>query len=60
MAVAHSIMTIVYHLLTRKQVYQELGGDYFEIRQQERIVKQTVSRLEKLGYTVMLSASTAS
>lgn len=31
-AVAHSIMTIVYHLLTRKQVYQDLGVDYFEVR----------------------------
>jgi len=59
-AVAHSIMTIVYYLLTRKEVYQDLGVDYFEVRQQERIVKQSISRLENLGFTVTIAPSQAS
>ena len=28
-AVAHSILTIAYHLLRKKQTYQDLGPDYF-------------------------------
>jgi transposase len=34
-AVGHSILVIVYHVLMRKQSYQELGGDYFEKHQRE-------------------------
>jgi transposase len=28
-AVAHSILVIAYHMLQRRQPYNELGGDYF-------------------------------
>ncbi|MGH8902727.1 MAG: hypothetical protein ACRDYA_13880 [Egibacteraceae bacterium] len=28
-AVAHSILVIVYHVLSTQQAYQDLGGDYF-------------------------------
>jgi hypothetical protein len=59
-AVAHSIMTIAYHLLTRGEDYRDLGANYFESRQQDMIVKQTVRRLQNLGFTVALSANTAS
>jgi transposase len=59
-AVAHSIMTIVYHLLTRGEDYKDLGSHYFEQRQQEAIVKQAVRRLENLGFQVALSTSEAS
>lgn len=59
-AVAHSIMTIVYHLLTRGEDYKDLGSHYFEKRQQEAIVKQAVRRLENLGFQVALSATEAS
>ncbi|MFC6233083.1 transposase [Paenibacillus allorhizosphaerae] len=59
-AVAHSIMTIVYHLLTRGEDYKDLGGNYFEKRQQVAIVKQAVRKLENLGFQVALTASTAS
>ncbi|MCQ6276756.1 hypothetical protein JMM81_17750 [Bacillus sp. V3B] len=31
-AVGHTILTIVYHLLNRRQPYIELGADYFERR----------------------------
>ena len=60
MAVAHSIMTIVYHLLTRGEDYKDLGSHYFEERQKEAIMKQAVRRLENLGFQVALTASTAS
>jgi len=59
-AVAHSMMTIAYYLLTRGEDYRDLGAHYFETRQQEMIVKQSVRRLENLGFTVTISSTTAS
>jgi len=54
-AVAHSMMTIVYHLLTRQENYKDLGVDYFDKRREQIIVKQSMRRLQELGYTVQLS-----
>ncbi|MGE7828247.1 hypothetical protein [Paenibacillus sp. NPDC093718] len=59
-AVAHFIMAIVYHILTRKEDYKDLGKHYFEQRQQEAIVRQAVRKLENLGLQVAVSASQAS
>ncbi|AJY74447.1 IS110 family transposase [Paenibacillus beijingensis] len=59
-AVAHSIMTIVYYVLTRKEDYKDLGSHYFEQRQQEAIVRQAVRKLENLGFQVALFNSEAS
>lgn len=59
-AVAHAIMKIAYHLLTRNEDYRDLGADYFEKRQQDVIVKQSVRRLENLGFTVTIAAPNAS
>ena len=59
-AVAHSILVVVYHLLERGEPYRELGGDYFIERQekdayQRRLVKQ----LERMGYEVALTKQAA-
>lgn len=54
-AVAHSMMTIVYYLLTRQEEYKELGTDYFDKRRADLIVRQSVRRLQELGYTVQLT-----
>jgi transposase len=59
-AVAHAIMKIAYQLLTRNEDYRDLGADYFEKRQQDVIVKQSVRRLENLGFTVTIAAPDAS
>lgn len=59
-AVAHSILVIAYHVLSRQEPYHELGGDYFIERQdkgayQRRLVKQ----LERMGYDVDLTRKVA-
>ncbi|MGF7036272.1 hypothetical protein J2T17_007324, partial [Paenibacillus mucilaginosus] len=59
-AVAHSIMTIAYHLITRQEEYKDLGSDYFEKRKQDAIVRQTVRKLENLGYSVTLATTEVS
>jgi transposase len=58
-AVAHSVMVIVYHLLSRKQPYTDLGADYFERLDRERVERQYVQRLEQLGYRVTLTPAIA-
>ena len=55
-AVAHSILTAVYHLLAKpEEVYTELGADYFTKRNPEREQRRAVRKLEALGFTVMLT-----
>jgi transposase len=47
-AVAHSMLVSAWHMLTYRQPYQELGGDYFDERKKEAKVSYLVRRLEKL------------
>jgi transposase len=54
-AVAHSIVVSIYHILTRKEPYHDLGADYFERRQPEAQVKRWTRQIEKLGYTVTVN-----
>ncbi len=51
-AVAHSILTIVYHMLQRRQAYIELGPTYYEARKKDVVVKQAIRKLESLGLEV--------
>lgn len=53
-AVGHSILVIVYHLLTRKQPYSDLGANYFDERDRQAVTKRCLNRLQKLGYKVTL------
>src|SRR2546425_1675276 len=41
-------------MLTRKQPYQDLGAAYFDQREQERVERRLVHRVERLGYEVSL------
>ena len=55
-AVAHSILTIVWHLLANPEaVFTELGGDYFLKKNPEREQRRAVRKLEALGFTVTLT-----
>jgi transposase len=53
-AVGHSILVIIYHMLQQQKSYEELGGNYFEERDRQATEKRLVRRLEKLGYQVVL------
>ncbi len=54
MAVSHSIIVIIYHLLREKEPSSDLGDTYFERLDKERIEKASVRRLQGLGYKVTL------
>jgi transposase len=53
-AVAHSILVIAYHVLTRREAYQDLGPNYFDEHDRQRVEERLVRRLKRLGYEVEL------
>ncbi len=59
-ALAHSILVVAYYVLSRKEPYVDLGGDYFIKRQQkESHRRRLVQQLERLGYEVNLTPAAA-
>jgi transposase len=54
------MLRIAYYLLTRKEMYVDLGEDYFDKQRQHSIVRHSLRRLESLGYTVILEEPKAS
>jgi transposase len=51
-AVGHSILVIIYHVLKNHASYEELGGDYFDRQQVEQQRARLIRRLEALGLKV--------
>src|SRR5262249_40175656 len=51
---AHSILVIAYHVLRDSQSYRELGGDYFDRLNTDRLTRYHIKRLAALGYAVTL------
>ncbi len=59
-AVAHSILVVVYHLLAKPEaVFTELGGDYFLKRNAEQEQHRAVRKLTALGFAVTLTPAQA-
>lgn len=55
LAVGHSILVIIYHLLKDPQVeYHDLGADFFDRLEPERLRRYLVKRLQQIGYDVTL------
>ena len=54
-AVAHSLLVIIYQILRDKKPYRDLGADYFGNLDKERLTRQALRRLETLGYAVTLT-----
>ncbi len=58
-ALGHTILIIMYQILSNAQPYQELGGSYFDELERERVERRLVKRLQRLGYQVSLQAASA-
>ena len=54
LAVAHSILVSIYHMLVRKEPYEDLGHDYLDRLRPEATTRRLVVRLEALGFEVAL------
>ena len=60
MAVGHSLLEVIYHLLKNPQLeYRDLGATYFDTLDPQRLCRHLVKRLESLGYEVTIKAPTA-
>jgi transposase len=51
-AVAHTILVGIYHMIKRDVEWQDLGPDYFDRRNKEAVVRRMLKRLEALGCRV--------
>jgi transposase len=47
-------MISVFHMLTRREPYHELGAHYFDERRRHYTVDRLAQRIERLGYRVHL------
>ena len=57
-AVAHTILVIIYHLLSGQTTYQEKGETFFEERDRQGKEQRLVRQLSSLGYHVELQPIT--
>lgn len=53
-AVAHSMLIAIYHLIKDGTIYQDLGPNHFDELDRQRVIRRAVSRLQALGYDVTL------
>jgi transposase len=54
LAVAHSLLVAVWHMLQTGETYTDPGGDYYARRDPARTTRRLVTQLERLGYSVTL------
>ena len=54
-AVGHTLLVIIYHVLKHNVEYHDLGPDYFDKLEPARLQRYLVKRLQALGYEVTLS-----
>jgi transposase len=55
-AIQHSILTAVWHMIANGVAYQDLGGDFFIRRaSRSRRTRNLISQLNQLGYSVELT-----
>jgi transposase len=55
LAVAHSVLVSIYHMLRVGRPYADLGPDHFDRTDATRIQQHHVRRLQQLGYAVTLT-----
>jgi len=59
-AVGHTLLQVFYHLLKNPNLeYHDLGGNYFDMLDPQRLCRHLVKRLESLGYEVTLTTRPA-
>lgn len=60
MAIAHSMLKAIWHMLTTGEVYQDLGATYYDERSKDRKIAYHTRQLEKLtGSAIQVALSAA-
>jgi hypothetical protein len=57
--VAHKILVAVYHMLSQKVPYKDLGDVYLDKLNQHQLTRNLIRRLERLGYCVTVQPQAA-
>ena len=55
LAVAHTLLTIIYHVIARREPYRELGAAHFDRRRPAATADRLVRRLQRLGFEVTVT-----
>jgi hypothetical protein len=58
-AVAHSLLTVIYHVLKSGTPYHKLGATHFDQLDPAKLARYHVRRLAELGYNVQLESHAA-
>jgi len=58
-AVAHSMLIAIYHVLSTGELFKDLGSDYYNQFNKERKANSMVKRLKALGYEVTIATVAA-
>lgn len=56
-AIAHTMLIAIYHILKEKKPYKDLGSNHYTYCNQEKLIKRSLHSLEKLGVTVVIQPS---
>jgi transposase len=56
-AVAHALLTVIYHMLLWQKPYHELGDSYHDERDREKVAQRLRERLTRMGYDVTITAA---
>ncbi len=54
-AIEHTLLTAIWHMLTRDVGYTDLGGDYYTRRNPDKTKQRALQQLRDLGYSVTLN-----
>jgi transposase len=54
-AVSHTVLVVIYHMLQEGRPYQDVGAAYFDRLDTQRLRRHSVRRLEQLGSAVTLA-----
>ncbi len=55
-AIQHTMLVIIWQMLTSGASYQDLGADYYTRLRPSRAKNRAVAQLEALGFTVTLTS----
>ena len=59
-AIAHKILTAIYHMFSQQVSYNDLGDLYLDKLNKSHLTRNLVHRLERLGYSVTLTLQESS
>lgn len=58
-AVAHSMLIAIYHVLSTGEIFEDLGSNYYNQFNKERKANSMVKKLKALGYDVTIATAAA-